>query len=44
MWQSYVDEFGLAARVMSNSTVIQQLPDVPARYRLVLIDEMGLFG
>jgi superfamily II DNA or RNA helicase len=39
MWQGYVDKYGLRAKVMSSSVVVQQLPDVPARYRLVLIDE-----
>lgn len=39
MWQSYVDKYGLQARVLSLSRVVQQLPDIPARFRLVLIDE-----
>jgi superfamily II DNA or RNA helicase len=39
MWQSYVDEYGLRARVLSLSRVIKELPNVPARYRTVLIDE-----
>ena len=39
MWQSYVDEYGMRAKVVPFSKVIQELPDIPARFRLVLIDE-----
>ncbi len=39
MWQGYVDEYGLQARVMSLSRAERELNDVPARFRLVLIDE-----
>jgi superfamily II DNA or RNA helicase len=39
MWQGYVDRYGMRAKVMSASRVIKDLPNVPARYRLVLIDE-----
>ncbi|MDQ3687033.1 MAG: phospholipase D-like domain-containing protein, partial [Acidobacteriota bacterium] len=39
MWQAYVDRYGMRAKVMSASKVIKDLPNVPARYRLVLIDE-----
>jgi superfamily II DNA or RNA helicase len=39
MWQSYVDQYNMRARVISISTVVRELPNVPARYRLVLIDE-----
>ena len=39
MWQSYVDAYGLRARVMPISVVQRQLADIPARFRLVLIDE-----
>ncbi len=39
MWQSYVDEYALNARVMSSSQVLKKLADVPGRYRMVLIDE-----
>ncbi len=39
MWQSYVDEYGLRAKVMSISKAIRDLPDVPARFRLVILDE-----
>jgi superfamily II DNA or RNA helicase len=38
MWQDYVDEYDLRARVMSVSRVINELKDLK-RYRLVLIDE-----
>ena len=39
MWQGYVDRFGLRGKVMSVSRVVKDLPEVPARFRLVLIDE-----
>ncbi len=39
MWQSYVDNYGLQAKVMSLSIVLKKLKDVPARFRTVLIDE-----
>ena len=39
MWQGYVDRFGLRGKVMSVSRAIQELPEVPARFRLVMIDE-----
>lgn len=38
MWDDYVHQYRLAAKVMSISTVIGQLPKTP-RYRVVLIDE-----
>jgi superfamily II DNA or RNA helicase len=38
MWQDYVHQYRMAAKVMSISNVINELPDTP-RYRLVLIDE-----
>jgi len=38
MWQDYVHQYRMAAKVMSISAVINELPDTP-RYRLVLIDE-----
>ncbi|MGC2742253.1 MAG: helicase-related protein [Candidatus Angelobacter sp.] len=38
MWQDYVHQYRMAAKVMSISTVINELPNTP-RYRLVLIDE-----
>ncbi|MDB9372337.1 helicase-related protein [Nodularia sphaerocarpa] len=39
MWQGYIDEYGLRGKVLSLSQVIKKLPDIPARFRLVLIDE-----
>ncbi len=39
MWQGYADRYGMRAKVMPASKVIKDLPNVPARYRLVLIDE-----
>lgn len=39
MWQNYVEQYGLRGKVMSISRVIKELPEVPARFRLVLIDE-----
>lgn len=39
MWQAYIDDYGLRARVLSLSRVVKELPNVPARYRTVLIDE-----
>ena len=39
MWQGYADEYGLQAKVMGMSRVQRELRDVPARFRLVLIDE-----
>lgn len=39
MWQSYVDQYGLRARVISLGSVVHDLPNVPARFRLVIIDE-----
>jgi helicase-like protein/phospholipase D-like protein len=38
MWEWYRDEYGLRARVMSITRVLQDLPDL-RRYQLVLIDE-----
>ncbi len=39
MWTGYVEQYGLQARVMSMSVAQRELQDVPARFRLVLIDE-----
>ena len=39
MWQGYVDRYGLRAKVLSVSAVQRELPNVPARFRLVVIDE-----
>jgi superfamily II DNA or RNA helicase len=38
MWNDYVHEYRLAAKVMSISAVINELPKTP-RYRIALIDE-----
>lgn len=39
MWQSYVDQYGLRARILPISKAIKELPHIPARFRLVVIDE-----
>ncbi|AMA10695.1 helicase-related protein [Picosynechococcus sp. PCC 73109] len=39
MWQSYVERYGLRGKVVPISQVEKVLPEVPARFRLVLIDE-----
>ncbi len=39
MWQGYIDRYGLRGKVVPISRVTQELPNVPARFRLVLIDE-----
>ncbi|MDJ1175452.1 helicase-related protein [Roseofilum capinflatum] len=39
MWQGYVDRYGLRGKVVPVSQVEKILPEVPARFRLVLIDE-----
>jgi len=39
MWESYRETYGLQAKIMSLSTVIKDLPEVPARFRTILIDE-----
>ena len=39
MWQGYIDQYGLRAKVISISTVERELPLIPARFRRVLIDE-----
>lgn len=39
MWEKYVDDFSLNARVMSLSRVIKDLPDYSGRYRTIVIDE-----
>ncbi len=39
MWQSYVDDYKLDARVMSVTRVIADLPREQKRYRVVVIDE-----
>ena len=39
MWEGHRDNYGLRAKVMSISRVIKDLPNVPARYRIVVLDE-----
>ncbi len=39
MWQGYVDKYGLRGKVMSSGMAIKELPEVPARFRLVILDE-----
>ncbi len=38
MWQQYVEQYGLIARILSIGKVLDELPDL-RRYRLVIIDE-----
>ncbi|MCK4315116.1 MAG: NgoFVII family restriction endonuclease, partial [Anaerolineae bacterium] len=38
MWQQYVEQYGLIARVLSIGRVLDELPDL-RRYRLVIVDE-----
>ena len=39
MWESYRDNYGLRAKILSISMVEKELENIPARFRLVLIDE-----
>lgn len=39
MWQHHVDHFGMRAKVLSISQAIKELPGIPARFRITLIDE-----
>jgi superfamily II DNA or RNA helicase len=39
MWQEYIDRYGLRGKVVPISQVEKELPNVPARFRVVLIDE-----
>ena len=39
MWQYHVDHFGMRAKVLSISRAIRELPGIPARFRITLIDE-----
>ncbi|WP_199247134.1 phospholipase D-like domain-containing protein [[Phormidium] sp. ETS-05] len=39
MWQSYAEQYGLNAKVLSLSMATKELPNIPARFRLVIIDE-----
>ena len=42
MWQGYVEQYGLHAKVVSHSMITQELPELK-RYRLVVIDESHNF-
>ncbi len=39
MWQSYVDQYGLSAKIIPYSKVVREIREVPARFRLIIIDE-----
>ncbi|MFW6106699.1 MAG: helicase-related protein, partial [bacterium] len=39
MWQYHVDHYGMRAKVLSISRAIRELPGIPARFRIALIDE-----
>lgn len=40
MWQGYIDEYGLTAKILTLSKVNEEsLKEIPPRFRLVLIDE-----
>jgi SNF2 family DNA or RNA helicase len=39
MWKSYAEQYGLHAKIVPFSKATQELRDVPARFRVVLIDE-----
>jgi hypothetical protein len=39
MWTDYAHQYGVPAKVVPFSRVSQELPNVPARFRLVMIDE-----
>lgn len=39
MWEDYQRQYGLHAMIVPFSTAIKDLPNVPARFRLVLVDE-----
>lgn len=39
MWTDYSHQYGVPAKIVPFSRVAQELPNVPARFRLVLIDE-----
>lgn len=43
MWQGYVDTYGLRARVISSSVVTRELSEIPARFKLVVLDESHNF-
>jgi SNF2 family DNA or RNA helicase len=39
MWQHHADTYGLQAKVISLSKVVRELPNVPGRFRLIVLDE-----
>src|SRR5260221_256590 len=39
MWRDHAEQYGLHAKVVPLSRVVAELPNVPGRFRLVLIDE-----
>jgi hypothetical protein len=39
MWQAHVDAHGLRGKVLSFTQAIKELPLIPARFKLVLVDE-----
>ncbi|HUY31876.1 MAG TPA: helicase-related protein [Pirellulales bacterium] len=39
MWEEHALEYGVHAKIVPFSRVIKELPDVPARFRLVIVDE-----
>ena len=39
MWKTHAEQYGLHAKILPFSQAIKELPSVPARFRLVLIDE-----
>ena len=39
MWEDYVGRYGLRARVLPSSRAIRELQDIPARFKVVVIDE-----
>ena len=40
MWQSYIDDYGLTAKILTLSKVNEEsLQEIPPRFRLILIDE-----
>lgn len=43
MWESYRENYGLRAKVLSISMVEKKIDEIPARFRLVLIDESHNF-
>jgi SNF2 family DNA or RNA helicase len=39
MWQHHADTYGLQAKIISLSMVAKELPNVPGRFRLIILDE-----